>query len=259
MHTRIKYLSLVLFLLISTMTAAAARAQDDEALKQHLIEVVAQSEIFADWLTGYPDYIANASGPDDNNVWYVEFYNDDSYSEWLGYANIDADTDEIQDSFAPRPLPADVYQEQLPRVNASALADPEVLARLNGNPDLWDIYTDWNRWEAKWDVVFYRGIEAVLVRLSIDENDNIYLENILDPNQLSAEEALDNARNTAINLAYSGDGVGQALEGHDDWTTYAEQQGDNQWSITFAANDEQLAYVLVDVSSDEILDVQVGE
>ena len=258
MYTRIKHLLLALLLLTMVFASFAVYAQDDEELKQHLIEVVAQSDIFADWLTGYPDYIANASGPDDNGIWYVEFYNDDSYSEWIGYANIDADTDEIQDSFAPKPLPADVYQEQLPRVNEFALADPEVLARLNGNPDLWQVYTDWNRWEAKWDVVFYRGVEGVLVRLTIDENDNIYLESILDPNQLSEEEALDEARNTAINLAYSGDGVGQALDGHDGWTTYAEQQGDNQWSVTFAENDTELAFVLVDVEREEILDVQVG-
>lgn len=258
MSIRIKYMSLALLLLISTLASVAVRAQDDEALKQHLIEVVAGSEMFTDWLTTYPDYIANASGPDDNNVWYVEFYNDDSYSEWIGYANIDADDDEIQDSFAPKPLPADVYQEQLPRVNAFALADPEVLARLNGNPDLWDMYSDWNRWEAKWDVVFYRGIDAVLVRMMVDEN-NIYLEDILDPNQLSEEEALNDARNTAINLAYGGEGVGQALDGHDNWTTYAEQQDENQWSVTFAENDTELAFVLVDVSSEEILDVHIGE
>lgn len=255
MNTRIKYL---MVLLLITLTPLMALAQDDEATKQHLIEIVEATETFTGWLPNYPNYQANAYGPDENGIWYVEFYNE-AGDEWLGYANIDADTDEIQDSFAPIPLAADVYQTQLERVNGFVLADPEVRAWLDNNPDLWDMYPDYNRWDAAWDVYFYRGIKGVRVRLNVDANTgNIYLDSIIDPNQLNEEEALENARNTAINLAYEVEGVWDALNGYDNWSSYTEQQGGSLWTVSFAAGGQELFYALVDVDAEKVLESHAG-
>lgn len=254
----VKYIKLwafVLLVLIS-VTAFGVRAQDEEAIKGRVIQIAADSEMFSDWLAGHPNYHADAWGPDENGVWYVEFKNDGD-EEWLGYANVNADTGEILDSFAPKPLPADVYQSQMPRVTAFVKADVEVLARLENNLDLWEVYTDWNRWDATWDVGFYRGIEGVVVKLNFDENDNLYIEKIIDPNALSEDEVSDQMRDDAINLAYAADGVWQAIEGHDDWATYVEIQGESIFSVSFATDDTTLVTVIVNVTDGEVLDVRV--
>nr|MCU0476312.1 hypothetical protein [Anaerolineae bacterium] len=81
--------SFAVFLLLATVWVGAAFAQDDEqpAAPQEIIDAVAESDTFADWLVNYPNYQFNASGPDENGIWYVEFY-DEPWEEWLGYANI---------------------------------------------------------------------------------------------------------------------------------------------------------------------------
>jgi hypothetical protein len=50
--------------------------------------------------------------------------------------------------------------------------------------------------------------------------------------------------------------VDAALNGHDDWTTYAEPQGDAVWGVSFVAGDARLIFVLVDVTREQVLDVE---
>lgn len=255
MQHRFKLLALLVVGLMS-FAAINVQAQDEDETKARVIQIAAESEIFSDWLTGYPDYHSDAWGPDENSNWYVEFKIGED-GEWLGYAAVNEDTGEIQEAFAPKPLPTDVYQAQLPRVTAFAMADVEVLARLDNNLDLWDMYPDWNRWDATWDVAFYRGIEGLIVKLKIDENDNVIIEQFVDPNELSAEESADKQRNDAINIAYGADGVWQALDGRDTWSTFVEQQSDHVLSVSFAAEDTTLVTVIVDVNDEKVLKVQV--
>lgn len=247
--------SVVSIMLIAALfSSVMVRAQDEDPVRQALIDVVAGSEKFADWLVNYPNYQVNTWGPDEENVWGVEFY-DEAGDEWLGYATIDADTLEIQDSFAPKPLPQDVYQAQLAVVTDYVLHDAEVLGWLE-NPDRWEMYPDWNRWEQVWDVAFYRGIDGVVVKASVDENNNVWIDRIVDPNQLSEEEALQNARDEAINLAYGAEGVWDALDGYDEWTSYAEQQGGTRWSVSFVVNDEVRFFALVDIELNTVLETR---
>jgi hypothetical protein len=242
-----KVFSLLFALIISLSAFAAVHAQ---ATEQDMINIVADSEEFADWLAQYPNWVGHAYGPD-NGVWYVEFY-DETEEEWLGYANVNEETGEFQDFFAPRPLPADQYQAELEKVQPLVLADPEILGRLV-DPVLWDVETDFNRYEAQWEVRFYRGIEAMIARVRVD-GDYITISEIFDPNELEEEEALEEARNEAISLAYGGEGIDAALDGHDNWETYTENQAGSIWSVTFAADDEALYFALIDVSSDAILE-----
>ncbi|MBL8155908.1 MAG: hypothetical protein JNM70_17140 [Anaerolineae bacterium] len=247
--------SVVIVMLIAVLfSGGVARAQDEDPVRQAVIDVVVGSEEFADWLGNYPNYQVNTWGPDENNVWGMEFLNE-SGDEWLGYASIDADTLEIQDSFVPKPLPQDVYQAQLAIVTDYVLHDAEVLGWLE-NPDRWEMYPDWNRWEQVWDVGFYRGIEGVVVKATVDENDNVWIDKIVDPNQLSEEEALRNARDEAINLAYSAEGVWDALDGYDEWTSYAEQQGRTRWSISFVVDEEERFFALVDIELNTVLETR---
>jgi hypothetical protein len=243
--------ALVAILLI----ALPLTAQDDlDPAAVPLVEVVEQSELFADWLARHPGYTPKAYGPDENGLWYIEFYSADD--EWLGYANVDAASGEITGSFAPVPLqPAD-YQTQLDAIRLHVLADAEVLAWLNNQPDLWEVYPEWNRWEQRWDIGFYRGIEGVMVYAVVDENGDVYIADVLDPHQLDEAAALAEARDRAITLAYSAGGVDKALAGSDDWTTYAEPQGETQWGVTFVSGDRALFFALVDVEAGEVLSAE---
>lgn len=252
MNKRVLQSVLLAILLLASVFSAGA--QDDPVAKA-LVDVVAGTPEFSEWLAGYPGWVGNAYGPDNNNVWYVEFKSADD-SEWLGYANFDTDTNTIQDSFIPAPLPPDVYQEQQQRVRALMLADPEVLARL-GDPVLWDLYMDYNRYEVTWDAYFYRGIDGLLVRSSLDENNYFTITSIGDPNELSEEQLNDYYRSQAISLAYGAEGIDRALEGYDDWTTYVEPQGESRWSVSFVAGDQELFFALVDAQRNLVLTSQV--
>ncbi|MBZ0283863.1 MAG: hypothetical protein K8L97_24205 [Anaerolineae bacterium] len=248
--------ALLLALLFASFAPLAVYAQSEEETQQALTQLVASSETFTDWLAEYPNWKSNVYPSDTEGVWVVEFYTE-AEDDWLGYASINAETGEIYEAFAPKPLPPEVYQEQQAKVQKLTLDDPEVLAYL-GDPILWDFYMDYNRYESVWDLYFYRGVEAVLVKAAIDENNYFSINSIVDPNELTEEQALDDARNQAISLAYSAEGVDAALEGHDDWRTYVEPQGGSRWSVSFAANDQELFYALVDIEVNVVLASQAG-
>ena len=251
-----KWLKVTLLLLVAVLAALPALAQDEDPNRAKAIFVVENTEPFTEWLETWPDYIPEAWGPDENGVWYVEFY-DAAHEEWLGYANINGETYEILDSFAPTPLPADVFQEQMPQVLTVVAHDAEVLAWLGGLPELWEIYADWNRWDQQWEVYHVRGIEQVVAYAVVDEEGDVQITDVVDPNVLDDEEALAEARNAAINLAYSSPGIDTALTGHDNWTTYAQQQGgEDVWGVAFVDGDTTLFFALVDLAQGEVLSTE---
>ncbi|NWF67461.1 MAG: hypothetical protein HXY40_00100 [Chloroflexi bacterium] len=251
-------LLILIVILAAVLTVGALSAWSQDALatpEDAAIKYVAQSPDFAEWLAQYPNWQGYAYLAD-TDIYYVEFY-DESGDEWLGYAVINLGTREIADSFIPRPLPPDVYAEQQARIQVLVLEDPEVLARLV-DPLLWAMYSDFNRYEQTWDVYFVRGTEAILVRIELTEY-SFSITEITDAFALSEEEALEDARNEAIMLAYSADGIEQALDGYDEWTTYTEHQGDGLWSVTFTAGGQELFFALVDVAVDEVLEAEVAD
>jgi len=241
-----------LCLLLSISVVMSAQDETEQAL----IQIIAESDEFADWLAQYEGWKGYAYPPEDGTVWYVEFYTAEE-DDWLGYANIDATTGEIQDSLVPTPLPPDEFAAGQERVSKLVLADPEVIAWLV-DPILWYPYVDFNRYDRVWQMHFYRGKEAVMVTVSMDEF-SFSIQDIVDENVLSEEEALQNARDEAINLAYGAEGLDEALESIDNWRTYVENQGGPRWSVTFTADDRELFYALVDVTADKIIESQVIE
>ncbi|MBI5668567.1 MAG: hypothetical protein HZC41_11225 [Chloroflexi bacterium] len=246
-----------LLALLVAFSLVPALAQSQEETEQALIQIVAQSDEIAGWLDEHPGWIGHGyPGEDAPTFWYVEFY-DSSETEWLGYGVIHAETGEIIEAFAPRPLPTEVYAEQQPRIQTLVLADPEVQARLI-DPALWDVYTDYNRWEAVWEVYLYRGQQALLVKASLDENDYFSISSITDPNELAEEQAAQAKRDQAVNLAYSAEGIDAALEGYDNWKTYVENQGGTRWSVSFEADGQRLFYALVDIATNRVLDTTPG-
>lgn len=252
-----KTLIIILALLLIGLLPATALAQGDPT-SQALIEVLAGSDLFTGWLENYPDYVPSASGPDENGSWYIEFYSPGS-DEWLGYAVINAATLEISESWVPRTLPADVYAHQSPLVLDAVLNDAEMLAWLNQRPDDWEIWHDWNRWEQMWNVTFYRGIEAVTARVAVDEYDDTSIGDIFDPYVLEEEAAVAELRNRAINLAYSAEGIDEALNGYDDWITLAEPHDDDRWGVSFISGETLLFHVVVSVEQADVIETEWGK
>jgi len=247
---------LVLLAMLALLAALPVLAQDEDPNRAKVIFAVEHTDEFAEWLAAWPDYIPEAWGPDENGVWYVEFY-DAAHEEWLGYANINGETYEILDSFAPTPLPTDVFQEQMPRVLTVVAHDAEVLAWLDNLPELWEVYADWNRWDQQWEVYYVRGIEQVTAYVVFDEEGGVQITDVVDPTALDDEEALAEARNSAINLAYQSPGIDEALSGHDNWTTYAQQQGgEDVWGVAFVDGDTPLFFALVDLAAGEVLSTE---
>lgn len=254
MHT-MKRLIPLLALLIALLAVGVSYAQEqDEPAVKAMIAFVADTEDFASWLETYDEWYGSAWGPDENGIWYVEFHAE-ADDEWLGYANVDENTDEIVDSFIPRPLSAEDFQAQQPRVQALVLDDPEILA-LVGDPINWEIYTEFDRWEQHWGVYLSRGLEAYLIAVEFTDGDegDFTIQGIHPANELDAEEELQNARDRAVALAWQADGVGEAVDGYDDWDAFIEHQGRTRWSVMFVAGDAELFYALVDIGADEVLE-----
>ena len=99
---------------------------------------------------------------------------------------------------------------------------------------------------------------AVLVKATIDENDHFSISGIVNPNELSEEQAEQAARDQAINLAYGAEGIDGALDGFDNRKTYVENQGGARWSVSFAADGQELFFALVDVTTNQVLESKVG-
>ena len=251
-------LSIVLLVVAMLMAIAPTLAQTAEnSDAQPYVDLVAASDTFTDWLP--ESYRVDAWGPDDDDIWYIDFYEqaEDDDGEWLGYAQVDASTGEIVESFAPKTLAPDVYQSERDLLIPVVLNDAEVLAWLNSTPDLWELNADWNRWEQYWDVYFSRGITAILVQVYIVDG-KAYIGDIVDPNVLEEEQQRDEIRDRAVSIAYSDENADTALTGYDDWTTYVEQQGDQRWSISFLSDGRLLLFVLVDTVRDIIIESEMS-
>jgi hypothetical protein len=245
---------MLLFLCIAWLvTTLPAAAQADPDTTDALVAVIAQHEEFADWLPAFPNFYAEAWGPDEAGVWEVHFHDLDS-EEWLGYATVDAATATVIEAFAPKPLPADVYAAQLDLVSRVLRTDPEVLGWLGSVPENYETYADFDRWERVWNVLFYRGLEGFGVRARIDSlSGDVVIEAVLALPVLEAVLALQDRRSRAIDLAYQVDGVWDVLSDYDDWYTYVQWQHDDVWSVSFAANDTTLFYAEVDLTTGTVL------
>jgi hypothetical protein len=258
MNTTLKRLAItgLVTLLLTAIAILPVGAQSEEQIRELVLAALITDPEFVGWIDQFPNFDSDVYEVD-GNLWQADFYDTENRDEWIGYGQVDISTAEVTEAFAPRPLDAEAYQEQLPKVEMVVLSDPEVLARLV-DPVLWDQYTDFNRWDQVWEVYFVRGIEAVNVSLYINENGRIMVDGIYSPNELTRNEELQAAKDEAINLAYTGEGIDLALEGHDDWITYVENVDGSRWTVSFNAGDTELFFALVDVETDEVLMAKVG-
>jgi hypothetical protein len=192
--------------------------------------------------------------PDDEaeRIWHVDFY-DKPDGEHLGYGHIKLNSDELFDIKMPRDLSPTELQTGIATIDAYLPYDAEVQARL-GNPALWYHDVSYDRWEESWKAYYSRGLEEMVITLYIDDNNDVYLDSIIDPSVLNEEEATEERRNRAITLAYSAEGIDEALAGVDNWRTYVEDQGDGQYTVAFSTTDRPLYRVHVNIDQARIIE-----
>jgi hypothetical protein len=192
--------------------------------------------------------------PDDEaeRIWHVDFY-DKPDGEHLGYGHIKLNNNELFDIKMPRDLSPVELQTGIATIDAYLPYDAEVQARL-GNPALWYHDVSYDRWEESWKAYYSRGLEEMVITLYIDDNNDVYLDSIIDPSVLNEEEATEERRNRAITLAYSAEGIDEALAGVDNWRTYVEDQGDGQYTVAFSTTDRPLYRVHVNIDQARIIE-----
>jgi hypothetical protein len=227
-----------------------SQSENDKDLA--IAKVAAASEI-APVLANHPSWVADAY-PDDEaeRIWHVDFY-DKPDGEHLGYGHIKLNSDELFDIKMPRDLSPAELQAGIATIDAYLPYDAEVQARL-GNPQLWYHDVSYDRWEESWKAYYSRGLEEMVITLYIDDNNDVYLDSIIDPSVLNEEEATEERRNRAITLAYSAEGIDEALAGVDNWRTYVEDQGDGQYTVAFSTTDRPLYRVHVNIDQARIIE-----
>lgn len=232
-----------------------ALAQDNEALSEQealAVQLMAEVPEVAGWLASFPDWTGSAWTEGEDGIYYTVDLYSAAADEWLGWGYVNVADGVVEDYFVPRELSAEEFQIGRERVEAFVFSDEEVLARL-GNVDDWGYDTWYNRWDANWQVWFWYGLEELAVTVNFWE-DEPYLDAIYNPAEFEAEEAAENSKNQAIELAWQAEGIDQAVAGVDNWQTYVAQQGDTVWAVTFATEDRELFYALVDIASWTVLE-----
>ncbi|MEM7348349.1 MAG: hypothetical protein AAF485_29315 [Chloroflexota bacterium] len=212
---------------------------------------VAHPEIAAQLQTN-PDWMAEAF-PEEDGLWVVEFFSEAEDIE-LGFVLVSLNTREVVDFFIAEQLDPDALAAGQERVEALVFNDSEVIARL-GDPLGWEREIEYDPFEKAWVVWFIKGREELHV-LVFEEEGDYFIDQVVDPTAFTEVEQQINARNTAIELAFEADGVDQALQNTDDWYAYVEPQSNNQWSVAFVSNGQELFFAVVDLETDEVVQVR---
>ena len=243
---------------VTTQSEAAIKQNEDDASTELsdearlAIELMAEVPEVAEWLTAFPDWTGDAwQDESDGRFYSIDLYSE-AADEWLGWGYVNVADGVVEEYFVPRELTAAEFQIGREQVEQFVFSDEELLARL-GDVAKWEHETWYNRWDANWEVWFWYGLEELAVTVSLWE-DELYLEGIYNPAEFEAEEAAENSKNQAIELAWQAEGIDQALAGEDNWQTYVSQQGDTVWAVSFTTTDKELFYALVDIDSWQVLE-----
>jgi hypothetical protein len=137
-------------------------AEWSEAQQAALALVLAEAEA-QDFLAAYPDWTAYSYL--EEGLWVVGFYQGD---EWLGDARVDLEADEVIYLYLPRELSPEAYAIGREAIAQVVLADAEVLALLV-QPLEWDYDIHYNKYDDKWTMVMWRGLESLAVQLWQEE------------------------------------------------------------------------------------------
>lgn len=183
----------------------------------------------------------------------IDFF--DADWEWIAWGSVTLTEDgdfEIEEAYAPRELTPAEYQAGLAAVEALVLKNGEVLTLL-GDPDAWERYTDYDRWEGTWYVSFEKGLDSVAVIVGYWE-EAFYVDDIYDPDVLSEEELVHQRQDRAIEIAYGAEGIDAAVyEVADNWKTIVTELGPSSYGVSFVSAGEELFFAEVDIESGEVV------
>ena len=251
-----KWIAFLAILLLAAVLAAGSFLKS-ASFKQlgpearRAITLVAKSREAAPRLARYPGWTAGAER-EDGAVWHVWFERDD---DWLGEAYVDLESRKVSEVNIPvDPTPAE-RARTLPKLRKLVRRDAEVQALLGDRPDEWEEEIDYDKWEEAWFVYYWRGDDAVGVRIG-QEKGRYYVEDVFDPLALTEEQARRHDQDRAIQLAYTAERVGELLEPYDDWKAYAEPASKGRWTVSFATPENTILTALVDLSVAQVLEVE---
>ncbi len=239
----LSFLSLALAFNESFLSSSEFFALESGA--QEAILRVVYDEALTEFLDQYPNWSANAYA-DNETQWHVDFYDGE---DWVGNAHIDFSTDQLFEVYLVKDLSPEAYALGKEKLEQLISSDAEILAII-GDLKSWNYDISYNKWESRWQAWFDRNIETVAI--NFDEYDErFYVGEIYDPYAFTAEEQEELERNKAIELAYSAEGIDEALNGVENWHTYAEPLGENLWGVEFGG-EERYFYAVVNIDSEEI-------
>ncbi|MEM7125421.1 MAG: hypothetical protein AAF702_03785 [Chloroflexota bacterium] len=238
----------------STDLAGEAQESEDpyEVRQRQAVDLVAAHDEVARHLASYPGWVGNAwQEGEDSDLWTVNFIlygPGENEEEWLGEGQVNLGTNEILRVFVPRDLTTEEFQRGLQKVEALLERDPEVQAIL-GDPALWERHTYYNRWEHYWETSYWYGLEGIVARTTINDEGEVYLDSIYDPNAFDAEEQEMLHRNQAIEVAFEANGIDLALDNVDNWRTYVEAHEGSQYTVEFVSEGRTLFSTFVDIET----------
>ncbi|HHO58332.1 MAG TPA: hypothetical protein ENJ85_04070 [Oceanithermus profundus] len=249
-----KWLGVALLVLAPVLAAGSfLNSREFKSLEptaRRAIVLVAKSREARPRLARYPGWTAGAE-QDDGAVWHVWFERED---EWLGEAYVDLDTKEVRDVYLPvDPTPAE-RARILPQLRRLVARDAEVQALLEDPAD-WDEEIEYDKWDDVWYVRYWRGEDAVGVRIARDEG-RWRVEDVFDPLAFDAEQERRRARDRAVRIAYASERVGELLEPYDGWKAYAEPDAEGRWTVSFATPEKTILTALVDLTGGRVLAVE---
>lgn len=248
-----KLVSIFLVVMVLGTLAGTAFAQDEE-LRDQVIAVAAASEEFVEALANYETYDTWAEPlEEDPNTWFVEFYVE-SEDIFIGEALVDTTTWEIVESFVVEVLSEAELQAGEALVLNAIMSDSEVMAVVK-DPSEWQIFVQYEGFDNMWSVVFINGLNEWEALVGVFEGE-AYIESFTQLEAMDAYEEMEDERGRAVMLAFEAEGVDAALEGIDNWGTFAQPQADGTWSVLFVTFDRALFFVMVDLANETILEAR---
>ncbi len=227
-------------------------SEDDyDASVAAVSQIAAQDAAIAEVLANNPNWIVDGWPESDDwqGVWNIVFFSENWETE-LAWAQVDMTAQRVEETEIPIVLAPDVYERQRQAVEALVLADAEVKA-LGIDPASWTIETDYNGFEQLWEVVIYQGTVGYSAGIYHGQQEiELYWLDAIDVASHTGEMAIDQK---AIEIAWEDETLWSKLEGIDNWTTLVTPQSASVYAVEFVAEDQALAFVLVDVASETVL------
>ena len=234
--------------------AAAHPASAQSGPGQQAIEIAAAQPDIAKTLTFFPHWSAEAEVDDpDENIWHVVFFQDQSQEDWLGEASVDLDDGSILEYYIPIFLTPEEEAQQRAEVEELVLSDEQILALL-GNLDDWDKFSYYDPWEVVWRVQFEHGLDAWAADVRKNDDERWFIERIIDPYALTAEQKQRSDHDKAIELAAESNKVWKVLENIDNWSALSSPLTGDQWGVSIFTRGREIYYLRVDINAWRILE-----